>query len=101
MRFLARGLLGILLLAVMISAAGYGIFRVSSSLTEVEARRKPPVSERIYPVNVLDLQPQAVSPDHGLWRYPQLAQSGNPDQLRGKAGGGGGQVSRWGRCCRR
>ncbi|WP_417686426.1 efflux RND transporter periplasmic adaptor subunit [Roseibium sp.] len=62
MRFLTRGLLGILLLAIAAGAIGYGVYRMSGALNKEEARRKPPVSERVYSVNVSSFEPETVDP---------------------------------------
>ncbi len=62
MRFLTRGLIGVLLLSIMVMAVGYGVYRVSTALTTEEVRRRPPVSERVYSVNVSELAPETVEP---------------------------------------
>ncbi|MEP4031776.1 HlyD family efflux transporter periplasmic adaptor subunit [Roseibium polysiphoniae] len=62
MRFLTRGLIGLVLLAIMASTIGYGVYRVSTAMNQEEARRRPPVQERTYAVNVSSLTSETVAP---------------------------------------
>ncbi|WP_417671958.1 efflux RND transporter periplasmic adaptor subunit [Roseibium sp.] len=62
MRFLTRGLIGIFILATVVAALGYGAYRISSAFQKQEARGRPPVSERVYSVNVSTLTAETVEP---------------------------------------
>ncbi|MEP2722669.1 HlyD family efflux transporter periplasmic adaptor subunit, partial [Roseibium sp.] len=62
MRFLTRGLIGLVLLAVMASMIGYGVYRISTAMNQEDARRRPPVRERSYAVNVSSLTSETVAP---------------------------------------
>ncbi|MFD1696365.1 efflux RND transporter periplasmic adaptor subunit [Roseibium aestuarii] len=62
MRFLARGLVGLILLAITVGAVGFGVWRLVDTLSVEETRRRPPVEERSYSVNVARLEPETVVP---------------------------------------
>lgn len=62
MKFLARGLFGLMLFAIMVAAAGYGGWRVHTALNKEETRRKSPVAERTYAVNVARLVKETAQP---------------------------------------
>ncbi|MTH98138.1 efflux RND transporter periplasmic adaptor subunit [Roseibium sp. RKSG952] len=62
MRFLLRGLAGLLMAAVIAASLGYGIYRVTSAGESETARRSQPVGERSYSVNVGVFQPETTSP---------------------------------------
>ncbi|WP_417690936.1 efflux RND transporter periplasmic adaptor subunit [Roseibium sp.] len=62
MRFLARGLIGLMLFAATFAAIGFGVYRVVESVSRDEVRRRPPVQERSYSVNVAKLTAEDVAP---------------------------------------
>ncbi|MEJ8472654.1 efflux RND transporter periplasmic adaptor subunit [Roseibium algae] len=62
MRFLTRGLVGLLLLAIMASTISYGVYRVYVAMNKEEASRRSPVSERTYAVNAAGLVAETVTP---------------------------------------
>lgn len=81
MKFLMRGIVGLLLIAVMLGSVGFGAYRLFNAMTaEQTARGRAPV-ERSYSVNVSLLEPQTVQPvttaygEIESWRTLQLRAS--------------------------
>jgi hypothetical protein len=86
MRFLTRSLVGLLLLAVTLGLLGLAVatLRDAAALREAEADRRPPAAERIFAVNVGELERRAVSPV--LTAYGDL-RSAVQLELRAASGG--------------
>lgn len=57
-----RGLLGLAFFAIMLSAVGYGVYRLSYAMQGEETVRRAPATERSYTVNVGRLEPVSVQP---------------------------------------
>ncbi|NVK35284.1 MAG: HlyD family efflux transporter periplasmic adaptor subunit [Rhodobacteraceae bacterium] len=62
MRFLKRGLIGLLLLAIMTGSLGYGVYRVTVALKKEEKAFRPRVTERSYSVNTATFRSETVRP---------------------------------------